>query len=452
MSRVLFISLIIFIGFKPNAQTIELFNQTEINTAYNEFSPARWNDFFIYVSDRESKNKFFYDLKYTAVKGDGEMIRSAFLPEMINSTAHEGPAVFDERNNILYLTRSHSSAGKLKVDASNQVQLKIYASHYKEGQWSKAKMLDFNREGFSYCHPSLSKDGKVMVFASNENTVDGKMDLWMIEKDDETWSTPERLDSSINVIGNQWFPFLSGDFLFYASDHKGGESGLDIYIKNLKDFFAPAQLLEQPFNSEFDDFGFYLNEDKKTGYISSNRPEGNGGDDIYRFTSLEDLTNKTQTKEKIVEEASSSIPEKSRVQVQEKEEKQLFNPSKISTNIGATTVFDKIYFLHNSDALQDGATGELDELINLMWGNPNLKVQLSAHTDSRGSETYNQSLSDKRALTAKNYLISNGISASRIIALGFGESRLRNHCTDEMNCTEEQHRYNRRLEIKVVDN
>ena len=118
---------------------------------------------------------------------------------------------------------------------------------------------------------------------------------------------------------------------------------------------------------------------------------------------------------------------------------------------GIVLVFDNIYYAYNQHQLQEGSLSELQELARAMNSNPTIKVQLSAHTDSRGESLYNQLLSDKRAKSAKDYLISLGVNATRIVAIGFGESRLRNQCDDGVECTDEEHQFNRRTEVKILD-
>jgi len=117
---------------------------------------------------------------------------------------------------------------------------------------------------------------------------------------------------------------------------------------------------------------------------------------------------------------------------------------------GATLIFNNIYYDYNSDKIIAGAASELDQLAKLMTSNPNLKIQLSAHTDSRGEKDYNQLLSEKRALSAKNYLIKKGANPTAIQTKGFGETSPRNHCKDGINCSEAEHIYNRRTEVKVL--
>jgi outer membrane protein OmpA-like peptidoglycan-associated protein len=118
---------------------------------------------------------------------------------------------------------------------------------------------------------------------------------------------------------------------------------------------------------------------------------------------------------------------------------------------GSVLVFDNIFYDYNSHDIKQGSAAELDQLVAAMVSNPSIKVQLSSHTDSRGESLYNQILSDKRAESAKSYLVNRGISESRVVAIGFGESRIRNRCEDGVKCTEEEHQFNRRTEVKIVE-
>jgi outer membrane protein OmpA-like peptidoglycan-associated protein len=123
----------------------------------------------------------------------------------------------------------------------------------------------------------------------------------------------------------------------------------------------------------------------------------------------------------------------------------------IPTTKGATVVFDNIYYAYNSAKILDGAAKELDALANAMLDNPDMKVLLAAHTDARGKAGYNLSLSEQRANAAKEYLVQKGIYTTRISTIGHGESRIRNNCKDGVNCSEEEHKFNRRTEVTIVN-
>lgn len=117
---------------------------------------------------------------------------------------------------------------------------------------------------------------------------------------------------------------------------------------------------------------------------------------------------------------------------------------------GTVIVLENIYYDFNKSAIRSGAARELDEVYTLMQRNPDMEIELIAHTDSRGSEKYNLKLSQNRANSARNYLISRGIDASRITATGLGESQIRNHCKDNIKCSQQDHQFNRRTEIKII--
>lgn len=113
--------------------------------------------------------------------------------------------------------------------------------------------------------------------------------------------------------------------------------------------------------------------------------------------------------------------------------------------------FNNIYFDYDKSSLREVSVDELDKMLQIMERSENLRVEISAHTDSRGSDAYNMNLSDRRANAVVDYLVENGISADRMIAKGYGESRLRNECSDDVECSEEQHQQNRRVEFAVLD-
>lgn len=116
---------------------------------------------------------------------------------------------------------------------------------------------------------------------------------------------------------------------------------------------------------------------------------------------------------------------------------------------GTIIVLENIYYDFNKSAIRLGEARELDALVTLMQQFPSMEIELTAYTDSRGSDEYNLDLSVKRAESAKDYLVGKGINANRIKATGMGESKLRNNCKDGVPCTEQEHQYNRRTEVRI---
>ncbi len=125
--------------------------------------------------------------------------------------------------------------------------------------------------------------------------------------------------------------------------------------------------------------------------------------------------------------------------------------SNMPIKAGAVAILEDIYYDFGDYEIKSSATKELNELVQLMEEYPSIKIELIAHTDSRGEAFYNMELSQKRAQAAKQYLINRGIQHHRINTFGFGESRIRNHCTDGINCSEEEHQFNRRTEVRIIE-
>ena len=121
-----------------------------------------------------------------------------------------------------------------------------------------------------------------------------------------------------------------------------------------------------------------------------------------------------------------------------------------SVGVGTVIVLENIYYDFNKSHIRSGAARELDELLTMMRQYPTMNIELISHTDSRGDSNYNLNLSQRRAESAKQYLVARGISSARVRAVGYGESQPRNQCVDGTTCSEEEHQYNRRTEVKVT--
>src|SRR5690606_16359499 len=118
--------------------------------------------------------------------------------------------------------------------------------------------------------------------------------------------------------------------------------------------------------------------------------------------------------------------------------------------VGRTTALENIYYDFDQWDIREDAALELNKLVRILKDNPTMKIQLNSHTDSRGSDTYNQTLSERRAQSAVDYIISQGISGNRLEAKGYGETRLINSCANGVECSDEEHQQNRRTEFTIV--
>ncbi len=516
-----------------NSQIV-ISNEVGINTEKAEFSPIFWNEYIIFIGSKQQNDNdsdVQYDLFFTAPSTDKTLIRSAIFSKKINTEFHEGPACFSVDGNHIYFTKVDQNV----LAEDNIAILQIFESTFSEGEWEEPWSSSLNYESYPTCHPALSMDNDIIVFASDRPGGYGKMDLYFIQKINGNWSKSKNLGPLINTDGNDWFPYFSdNNSLFFASDTK--TRGLEIFKSKYKDGkFEKAIILPNPINSKHDDFAIAVNTGGHHGYFSSNRPGGQGEDDIYSFLSDQSLLSLGDENYKLLkifvseEDGTSPIVNASlrikpidgdklndfdqsifefsqestfqtfltdkkgqlqinlfdaytlleltaegkeswtkvmsnnynqdqlHIQLSDKHQPEVIANQQVEesildvpVNVGSIIVFENIYYDYNSFEIKKGAAFELEELLSLMKENENIKIELRAHTDSRGHNDYNQNLSDQRALAAKNYLTERGIPPQKIVAKGFGESQLRNHCRDNVDCSEAEHIYNRRTEVVIL--
>lgn len=261
-----------------------------LNTKYSEFSPVPYKDGIIFATTRpenEKKSKidgstgqYKTDLYYsqTGMDGFGLPVR---LNDDINTAGHEGPVSFSSDGLTVYYTRAVEEKGKSI--------LKILIAKLESGKWTKGVPFEHNSENASTGHPSISKDGQKLYFASNREGGIGGTDLWVSEKSGDKWTAPKNLGPEVNTPGNESFPFIHSDqTLYFASDYHIGFGGMDLFSASYNgEIWTDVTNLQAFVNSSADDFGFYINEQKNQGYMSSNRSGGNGSDDIYYVYKIE---------------------------------------------------------------------------------------------------------------------------------------------------------------------
>ncbi len=426
----------------------------------------------------------------------------------INQGFHSGPlAVYASLDTIIF-TRAVMSTNK-KVQSQGAGKQYLLLAVKKNDQWLVKDKLPFNQQGlFSVQHPALSPDGKILYFASDMPGGYGGMDLYYSEKlPNGAWSSALNCGSEINTADDDVFPSVRKDGKFYfASKGHIGMGGLDIFSAiGDKNNFSNIENLRAPINSPKDDFGILFNEDLKTGYLSSNRIGGVGLDDVLKFTI--GIKAEPKSKEKVyavngsVVEKGTNIPisglEVMLINKDNNTETKLlsddqgkfaFNLEKetdyivkgnqakyftsqsgsISTKgVNESTIYDikfeleratdvftvrlnNIFYDFDKWNIRADAVGDLNKVNSFLVSMPNVRMELTAHTDARGTEDYNMALSDKRANSAMQYLVDKGVSTDRLIAIGKGETELLNGCKDGVKCTATQHQLNRRTDFKIV--
>jgi outer membrane protein OmpA-like peptidoglycan-associated protein/tetratricopeptide (TPR) repeat protein len=436
----------------------------------------------------------FLDI-YKATLGDSGTFSEATTVSELNSKFHDGPVTISSDGNTMYFSSDSFREGSFEKDKVNKLKLgrnNLYKATKNGESWGNITPLSFNTKEFSYSNPSLSADGKTLYFSSNMTGSVGGVDIWKVAvNDDGAFGTPENLGTKVNTEGNESFPFIADDnsTLYFASSGKQGLGGLDVFKIDLSKG-TDAVNMGEPVNSKKDDFGFTFNKAKNMGFFSSNR---NGNDDIFAanpICAVDVITLVTNAKTGeilsgakvsilddkkniIATETSNASGEvKYKVEcdkvysIQASKDGYEGNSFAVAKSKGTEVrvpaalqpidvivtptaiVLKPIYFEFNkSNITQEGAF-ELDKLVQVMKNNDQLVIMAKSHTDNRGSDNYNLSLSDRRAKSTVQYIISKGISANNISGKGYGESEPVVNCGE--NCTEEQHAENRRSEFLIV--
>jgi peptidoglycan-associated lipoprotein len=262
-----------------------------LNTRYAEYAPMPFrNNQLVFTSDRPlpaSKGIYawtgnsFSNLFIADLSSDNVTPFDTYL----NSADNEGTACFNSDFTEIIFSRC---TGQKKEDA----YCKLMASDYRNGAWSAPRVLDFVEDKVNYVHPSLSVDGKWLYFSANHPDGWGGYDIYVSERLNGQWSTPKILSRGINTTGDEKFPFIDQDTLYFASDVHPGMGGLDIFsaYKMPGGNWSPPFNLKPPINSGGDDFGFVVfsrtegsADTLEMGFFSSTRADGAGNDDIYRY-------------------------------------------------------------------------------------------------------------------------------------------------------------------------
>lgn len=480
---------------------------------YNEdqlvFASAMDSSFF---STRRYKwnNQPYLDLYVAKVNNESQEVKDAIkFSKKINTKYHEASVTFSPDNSTMYFTRNNYGK-KLKRDKNGVNNLKIYRSRKVDGAWTEATELPFNSDEFSTGHPALSPDGKQLYFVSDRPGSLGETDIFVVDVyEDGGYSDPRNLGPEINTERKEMFPFISDKKLYFSSNGHIGLGGLDIYEVALDEEKGFQQVINmgKPVNSKKDDFSYIVNEETQKGFFASNRRGGKGDDDIYSFSRLlpeelnlnaiagvvteqitgevmpealvtlldenniklkevisdkdgsfvfEDLDSDTKYTVKTTKEGYSEVV----VNTQTKDN-ELINVEVSLEKLEDLIVLEEgikkiklnmIFFNFDKSNIRADAATELNKLVAVMQENPAMIIKIESHTDSRGNAAYNKYLSDRRAKSTRDYIISKGIDPKRIeSAIGYGEERLLNGCDGSVKCSSAQHQLNRRSEFIIVD-
>lgn len=467
----------------PTRYVVE--NMKKFNSRSSDFSPY-WADkkfkVIFFTSTREGSvgngtddwtGQSYSDLYFTVLDKKGAWSEPEPLDESVNTIYNEGTPWLNDRANLMFFTRC-------PIIKKQSLGCQIYYAKKQGRGWASADTLLLAPDlSYAVGHPTLSSDELTIVFSSDMPGGYGGKDLWVATRPKKTkpFEPPVNLGPNINTDGDEMFPYLRNDgTLFYSSNsHKLlGMGGLDIYKseKTGENKWGKPENMKSPINSPADDFGIIYKADKEEGFLSSNRKGGRGDDDIWAFSlpplvfTLQGTVRDDSTKQLIIgalvvlKGSDGTIIEDStdetgmyhfgKTQILENTSYELIvsKPKYYSTKGRETTVGlkkskdlvhdfnlvpippvpivlpDVLYDLGKWDITEQGKDS-LDWLVNILKENPTWVIELSSHTDIRPIPMTNDTLSLRRAVSAIEYITSQGIYGGRMVAQGYGAHRPR---------------------------
>lgn len=469
----------------------------------NTYSTTKYKDKIVFVADKQvGKSKqsawtgnSYVSLYETSVSNDGTWSSPKELEGNINGKYHEGPAVFTKDGEKVFFTRSNYTKRKLEVNDENTNNLKLFTADFVDNKWVNLEELPFNSDDYSVGHPTLSPTEDTLYFISDMPGGLGGTDLYYSVAKNGTWSAPVNLGTTVNTAQNEMFPYYHHDgALYFSSEGHNSMGGLDVFETELKgDSWAKPENLNYPVNSTKDDFAFLLEEDGTFGYLSSAR---SGDDKIYTFVKnpptfnligfVHEKGNRTPMPGATIEVTnqdtgdtftlvsdeegnfSTAIDHETIYKALASKEDHFSKSEVVSTKglkysediyvefeiekmvIDEPIEIENIFYDFDKWNIRADAAVELDKLVKILNDNPNIEIELGSHTDSRGTDAYNQNLSNRRAKSVVDYLVKRGIDKNRLTWKGYGESKLVNGCKDDVPCSEADHQKNRRTEFTVT--
>lgn len=491
-------------GKKFNVQNMD------INSSLSDFGGTIKDGKLYIASARNSARRTygwnqqpFLDMYSFTLAEDGTYQGEKMLDDKMNTKYHEGLMSFTPDGNTVYFSRESFYKNLYQKDSLSNTRysvLQLFKANKSGDNFSNIESLTINSTNYSIKNPSVSKDGKTLYFASNMPGGFGQFDIYKanIESNGQV-GTPVNMGQKVNTEGHEMFPYISNNnTLYFSSIGHLGLGGMDVfYTKEIDGKMAPIRNVGIPINSNGDDFAFTINEETGEGFVSSNREGGKGDDDIYAIKKIQPLCDvlivatviDNKTKKPIAGASASLVDAKGnvlstkttnaegkveyivecetdtelQVTMKDYESNKLSiagsNEEEVMVEIGLDpiekivipeerVVLNPIYFDYDKSNITAKAAFELDNLVQVMNKYPNMVIYATSHTDIRASNRYNDALSDRRAKTTVQYIISKGIDPVRISGAGKGENELVIDCGDD--CSEDEHQLNRRSDFRIL--
>ena len=459
-------------GWKKNPTRYEVRRMDKFNSRRGEFSPMLAGDKYdqLYFASSRSKDK---DAKVSAITGQnnnnlflvkqdekGAWLAPVELEDEVNTEYDEGTPSFSPDGNTMYYTYCAQ-------DPEGPRTAEIYISTRSSAKWGKGTRATIVKDSVTALgHPSISPDGKYLYFVSDAVGGFGGKDIFRARVAGNDFGPMENLGEEINTPGDEMFPYVRDSVtLYFASNGHPGMGGLDLF-KATQDSTGKWKVenLGAPINSMADDFGITFAGKEERGFFCSNRNDARGYDHIYSFERptitifIEGIVNDVD--EYPIEDATVRIVGKDglnvkvpvkkdgtyRVELERdiryvmmasargylnqnyelhtgpEEKNETYIVDFFLSPISKPVVIDNIFYDFDKATLRPESKKALDEMIKTLNDNPNVTIELGAHTDRKGTDQYNERLAQRRAQSVVDYLIAGGIEAARLEAKGYGES------------------------------
>ena len=478
------------------------------------FAPYRFGNtlYFTGALEKPGARDPYTDLSYTDLYQVPISGGTPTLVPGVNGPYHDGIATLSPDGSKLFFTRSSHApekVGKLLLDDASVNNTTLYQARKGLEEWTTVIEIGLSDGSNMYAHPAFSPDGEMMYFASDMPGGYGGMDLYRLNRNGDTWSFPPvNLGPTVNSAGDDVFPSMKGpDTLFYASDAQITLGGLDVLysVRDENGNWGSPVHLDYPLNSQSDDFCIAFNEDGKSGFVSSDRY---GYDRVMKFRIVDkpllvrgevvdsetgepipnakvnlvdaedgsavalmsddagafelnlphgrnyraEATMDTYFAENITIETPGDILVRDFSLTIELTPASELTDEEYASAIRPGDSFElpEIRWDYDSYRLREEAKPALSLVADFLRNRPGIEVELRSHCDARGSDRYNEKLSERRAESAARYLVELGVPQNQVLPVGVGEEELRNECGNGVPCSEAKHQENRRTEFLVV--
>lgn len=478
-----------------------------VNSKYSEIGSGFFRNKLIMVSSKKlgglakidpNTDEAYKDLFCLNVGKNGALSLPLLFSRILNTNDSEDQLTFSPDQKTVYYTRSSKE---------NSMEYKLYKAVLEtdsHGNWINEELLSINKANVSIENPFMSPKGDKLYFSSNMPESVGGYDIYVSNiNTDGSLSTPENLGRTINTPSDEKYPSLSLDanYLYFSSKGHNNIGGFDLFTsKILSSGYKAPRNMGNTINTAYDEVAYFLAA-KNKGYVSSNRPNGKGGFDIYTATNEEviqtikgkvlDLETKIKLPNTLVilkdeegneisrqltkEDATYNfnvIPFESYSITTQKDGFKDANFEFATTRSYNTTynkdlellttkpviakvedelriVLENIYFDFNKWRVKEESFISLNKIVTVLKEHPEMNLVINAHTDNKGRDAYNLSLSKKRAASAVTYLINNGINKNRLQSKGYGETKPKIDCKKD--CTDKDLQANRRIEFVILE-